>query len=229
MRAKFIQALSATCVGAGLLAASPNAFASDYALYWNPTVASGPADEGAIAEQIVYTLNSGCNDFVDHEMWYGVVSGGNYWVEVGITSGQTISGCLGGAVFWADNRNGGGYNEHEPGIQWYTGSPYDLAVTENGSGSCSWTVWWGGNGWQNVGTSTNNCPGSGRYLVSGIETTSTASSQQVSGETWGWQMESNNGTWQNNWPTMSLVQYTPPYIRWIDSNTTTEEVLNESF
>ena len=145
-------------------------------------------------------------------MWYGVVGGGSYWVEVGVTSGQTPSGCQGGVVFWADNGNGGGYNEHYPGITSSAGNWFNSAVIEQGVGSCSWNVLWFLNSWQNIGTSTGNCPGSGRYLSSGIEDTTQASSQLVQGETQTWERLDSSGTWQVNWPSVTFVNPSPPNV-----------------
>jgi hypothetical protein len=232
MKVSVVHRLSVVSVAAIAMTASANASAAhSYGVYINSSI-SGYADQGSALYQDVNVLTSSCSEFVDHEMWYGVVSGGAYWVEIGLTSGTTPNGCQGGIIFWADNRNGGGYNEHYPGNYGVTNTWYRPLIQEQSGGSCSWDVWWQtpDNTWHYQGTSTSNCPGSGRYLASGIETTTTAGSQLVRGYQDSWIRLDNTRTWQNGWPGAGFYQNSPPYIQWTDgSDTETEEVLNEGF
>jgi hypothetical protein len=231
--------LSALCVAGAALTASANASAHYYAGH----VASvyGNADDGAFVQLWTNILHSTCTiftqNFVNHEFWYAFGSG-QYWVEVGFKDGETDGGgswphCTTQDVFWADNRNGGGYNEHETGWRLATGGWIDFEVQT--AGSCTWNVSWDDSV---IGTSTNNCPLSGRFLQAGIETTS-----QTTGSAQGWQgdwwEQDGSGNWHQQWDNAWICQ-TPdgnynnctsgnPQIQWRWSKTGTEEVLNEGW
>jgi hypothetical protein len=160
-------------------------------------------------------------------MWYEVSSTGQFWVEVGFKDGENSGGgCVSDEIFWADSRNGGGYNEHYFSNSWTLGSFFGAEITS--SGSCQWAVTLGG---LNLGTSTANCPGSGRFLAAGIE-----ASNQGTGSARGflstWEEQNGSGTWIGSWdgvvPPNDLRSDNPPNIEYL-SSTETEEVHNEPF
>jgi hypothetical protein len=238
MRKAVVTRLSSLCVAGAALTASANASAHYYA--GHVASVNGNADDGAFVDIWTNILHSTCNDltqnFVNHEFWYAFGTG-TYWVEVGFKDGETdTSGkCVTQDVFWADNRNGGGYNEHDTGWELETGTWIPLQISTAGPGSCEWSVWWDNS---NIGLSTANCPTSGRFLQSGIETTS-----QTTGSAQGWlsnwQEQNGSGNWLQQWDNPWICQ-TPdgnydnctsgnPQIQWRWSNTGTEEVLNEGW
>lgn len=226
--------LSFLCVAAAVLTVSSNASADYYAYLSNDYVGSGYADQGSYVQLYTDDLSVSpvTTQFVTHEMWYGVVDGGQYWVEVGVNYGeQRPSGYDYGAVFWADNRNGGGYHEHYPGTSWSFDTWQWVYVERTTSTSCSWYVFFSAN---RLDTSTNNCPGTGRRLVAGIEATtqghSSTSGAWARGWLYAWERKDSSGTWYDGWNGVSLYQDSPPYIQYTDgTNTETEEVINVSF
>jgi hypothetical protein len=210
-----------------IVSATASAQTHSYGVVINGNVPAGDADRGMAALIATTTLNNvDCSNHVSHEIWYGLVPGAQFWVEVGFASGISQAGCVDKAVFWADNRNGGGYHEHWTGHSWSLGTTYQPWIGQAG-GSCTWSVNFGG---INIGTSTNNCPGTGRHLAGGIETTSTASASQVKGFLAGFLRADVTLTWQSGWDGPVLSQNSPPFIQWTDSSHTgSEEVLNVAF
>jgi hypothetical protein len=185
---------------------------------------------------LIYTdnLNNDAEDsssFVTHEMWYGVTGDASYWVEVGVLDGAADTPCflclsndVFKAVFWADNRNGGGFNEHFPNVSWEQDQWYDAEVAFAGS-ACSWNVVLGGH---SLGTSTSNCAGTTRALLAGLESTTTSSTARVDGRVKSWSAEDNN----NKWTTWSPVFYAncPADIEFTDSShSETKEELHGPF
>lgn len=156
-----------------------------------------------------------CSQFSDHEMWYGTVSGGAYWVEVGFLSGSANGspGCVNEAIFWGDNRPGLGYTGHYPGYGWVLGDWYAAEVLSGGNNTGVWYVYLGG---VNIGTSTSNGPGNNRYLMTGIETTN-VNTGYVVGNTETWQ-EYDGTTWRNGWESPGFISDDPPYITYTNSN-----------
>ncbi|HTB72664.1 MAG TPA: hypothetical protein VK762_05455 [Polyangiaceae bacterium] len=229
MNMSVVNRLSAACVAIAALTASVNASASSthyYAILWNPNDNSGNPNTGAAVNIRTDILHSTCNiathNFVNHEFWYGVTDGGAYWVEVGFKDGLDIGGgCQTQIDFWADNRNGGGYNEHYPNNGWSLGTFYTAEVIN--SGSCAWNVLLGG---LNIGTSTSNCQGTGRYLAGGLESTS-----QTTGSAKGFlsNWQTFNNTWKGGWDGSSTTENGQPFIEFLNNNSETEETLNESF
>lgn len=238
--------LTSVCLGGAALTVSGEASASDHyyaiaqANITGAYVGTGAADLGASVNLWTNILHSTCNivehNFVNHEFWYNLQGNSTaYWVEVGFKDGATNGAdCVTKDVFWADSRNGGGYNEHHTGWQVSGGEWEGLAIESNGQ-SCQWNVLWEGTV---IGTSTANCPGDGRILQAGIETTS-----QTTGSVQGWESSwaewgGFNGNWQSGWDGGFLCQNSTnngncsssgnPRIQW-DSGIGTEEVLNESF
>jgi hypothetical protein len=220
---------SAPCVLVAALTASANASAADhfYGIDWNPNIPGNIANEGIWIQINTNLLNTkDCNNFVDHEMWYGVVAGGDYWVEVGFTSGIGQAGCVDKALFWADNRNGGGYHEHYPGNGWSLDAWYNMEIRRKTG--CSWNVNIGG---LTIGTSTSNCTpnNAGRYAAAGIETTSQfgngvrgflSTPQRYSSDSHGFLIPGWNG------PT--FTQDSPPFITG-NPNGFMEEIANVPF
>jgi hypothetical protein len=153
---------------------------------WYATVASNPMNANRAASVNIQTNtlavlydgveDEGAGDFVTQELWYEVNSTGTcsssslscaYWVEVGVGDGGIDCGSVHDQIFWADNRDGGGYNEHCPNVGWSLGSTYTAEVQWAGV-SCAWNVFFGG---VNLGTSTSNCGGATRGLQAGLEST----------------------------------------------------------
>jgi hypothetical protein len=225
--------LSAACVGAAALTASVNANA-DYHGYVHSAFISGPADNGSAVVLKTNILHQTCNSFVHefdtHEMWYMTDSSGSFWVEVGVYDGEGTNSitnpCENDVTFWADSRPGGGLNVHFFGGGWSFGTYYQAEVTA--AGNCTWNVIFGG---VTLGTSTNNCPGSGRQIIAGIETT-TQSSGSVQGFATDWLSENASGNWSNGWGTMWMAGDDPPSIEQVANSPwgpQTEETLNEPF
>ena len=240
-----VRPLSATCVAAAALTASTHASADEihYRAYLHSTDwIYGAADNGAAAilrtDILHQTCNSFVNDFDTHEMWYMTDSSGAYWIEVGFYDGEgtntILNPCVNDVVFWADQRPGGGLNVHFYNYGWSFGTYYQAQITA--SGSCTWNVGIGG---LTLGTSTSNCPGSGRRLYAGIETT-TQSSGSVKGFATGWQALDGSWNWSaqgtsvagQGWGVMWMDANDPPSIKQVGNSPwglQSEETLNEPF
>ena len=199
--------------------------------YYGVIGADNVANEGNRAESaFLYTNNlttADSSDLVTHEMWYGVTGDASYWVEVGVMDGGARTSCflclsddVFDAVFWADNRNGGSFNEHFPEVSWEPDQWYQVEVAFAGA-ACNWNVYFGG---VNLGTSTSNCAGSTRAFHAGLESTSTSGVARVDGRVTSWSVEDNN----NNWTTWSPAFYAncPADIQFTSSshNETKEEL-----
>lgn len=241
MHMSIVRQLSAACVAAAALTASANANADHYhATVHSANTVYGSGDNGAavvIKTNILHqTCNSFVHDFVTHEMWYRTDSSGNYWVEVGVYDGEgtdaIFNPCENDRIFWADSRPGGGLNVHWYTNGWSFGSYYEAYVTA--AGNCTWNVVFGGLA---LGTSTNNCPGSGRNFLAGIETT-TQGSGSVQGFATGWQAQDSSGNWSalgtsvagQGWGTMWMNWDNPPNIQQVANSPwgiQTEETFHE--
>jgi hypothetical protein len=224
------------CVAAAALTASANARAQAWPHYYGTLVAdiqNGDADQGSAIDIFTNALGVwDCNsipNFVNHEMWYGVnippPGQLGYWVEVGFNDGTNQNGsCDYDIYMWADNRNGGGYHEHYFGSGWSFNTWYQ-AVVQQQPNSCNWDVWLGN---AYLGTSTSNCPGSGRQLSAGIESSTQSGNAWAKGFLEFWEELDSSRTWWMGWDGAGGNPSNPPYIQWADSNQTeTEEVLNE--
>ncbi len=239
MKAPVKSLLCATCVASAALTASGDARAQHY---YAQLIATdyGYADNGAMIQLWTNELHSTCNiltrNRVSHELWYCVDNACANWVEVGFLDGlDQGGGCQSDVLYWANQRNGGGYHEHYPGNGWSWGTSNPLQVLS--AGSCTWDVTFN---WANVGTSTSNCPGNGRVLIAGIETTSQTTGT-VKGWAGGWGAV-NSQNYLVGWVGYGLCQtmtgyngcnILDPYIKYYSYNgyvpVMTEEVLNESF
>jgi hypothetical protein len=242
MKRSTVHRLTAMCIAGAALTASTTASAQHY---YAVDVASpfngSDADDGVQAQLWTNDLHSTCNlfqhDFVNHELWYDTSSTGAYWVEVGWKDGTDASGtCHTQTLFWADSRPGGGYAEHFTGYTLNAGAWDTFQVST--AGSCSWSVY---ANTINIGTSTVNCPGSGRFAATGIESTSQTTGN-ADGWAGNWWEQNNLGTWTNWWDNGTTCQtsgnpatWIPcgpgignPRIQW-ESGIGTEEVLNENF
>lgn len=232
--------LSAVCVATAGLTATVSASAEPphyHATVHTSNPEYGPADDGASVLIKTNVLHQTCNtfvhDFVTHEMWYETDDSGNYWVEVGVYDGEgtdaIFNPCNNDVIFWADSRPNGGLNVHFYGYGWSFGSYYQAEVTT--LGGCSWSVFFGGLA---LGTSTNNCPGSGRKILAGIETT-TQGSGSVQGFVTGFQQQNSAGSWgsfSQAWGPMWMNWDNPPSIKQVANSgwgIQTEEVFNEPF
>jgi hypothetical protein len=194
-----------------------------YANLSNTNVSETVAGKGAAIYIYTNSLSSDGSDFVDHEMWYGVVGGGAYWAEVGVTDGITSSGnYVNQRVFWADNRNGGGYHEHYPSVGWKLNAWYQDKIVWSGQ-SCAWDVYFGG---VKLGTSTGNCGGSNRYLAAGIEATSASSNEHVGGYMANWQRKDTSNNWHGDWSGATTSADCPADIITLPNTQETEEVLH---
>jgi|HubBroStandDraft_1064217.scaffolds.fasta_scaffold69589_1 hypothetical protein len=196
--------LTALCASGLALTASGEASAHYYGQLQNVTSTNGPAGDGAFTQIWTTYLDSQCSlfnrQFVTHEMWYASESG-NEWVEVGFFTGQTggCCGCANNEVFWADSRSGHGYSEHDTGN--YVGVPFSSweSLQVSNVGTCEWNVEWFNTSWTNLGNSTSNCLGTGRFLQAGIESTSQGASQVVEGFLTNWWEENSIGEWSTGW------------------------------
>jgi hypothetical protein len=170
-----------------------------------------------------------CSNFSNHDVWYGLTPDFSFWIESGFTTGSGQAGCNNQKYFWADNRNGGGYHEHYPNVTWTLGLTYQIWIQKTpGSATCSWDI---NVGTSNQGRSTSNCPGNGRALEAGVETTTTNASSKVKGFG-AFHMEKDSfGTWrQDVWEGATLSPPGSPNIQWQNSSmNSTEEVLNVAF
>ncbi len=196
-----------------------------YALLVSSSDVQGSADKGANISIDTTALGSEtCADFVNHEFWYGTYPGGANWVEVGFKDGTTNAGnCVHRVDFWADRRPDGSYNEHYPNNAWSLNTWYSAEVTN--AGSCTWAVWLGG---LQIGTSTSNCPGSGRDLNAGIENDQVGSEfDRASGFLANWNAEGAAGLWFGGWTGQALSTGHAPGIEWTSSSDTeTEEAMS---
>jgi hypothetical protein len=212
-------------------ACSANPGGHYYAEIYKPNAVN--ATNGAAIYMYTNSLTAAnAYNFVNHEMWYGVTGNGAYWVEVGFKDGVTCHSapsaagpCSGSApvhraVFWADNRYGGGYHEHYPAVGWSENVYYQLQVDWAGV-SCAWNVYLGVT---HLGTSTHNCAGPTRWLAAGIEATSAAPTQHVGGYMTGWEEKARNNGWYRGWENPGLWADCPADIR--SFGFYTEEVLH---
>lgn len=196
----------------------PNA--NYYAQFFSANTSVAP--HGASADLYTSSLTSGdpTIEFVNHEMWYGVTGNCTFWVEVGVSDGPAYAG---GAhdqdIFWADQRNGGGYHEHYSSASWSLNAWYTAKV--GWAGNNSWDVYFGA---IKLGTSTNNTPGSLRCLQSGIEANYAFSSDHAGGRMTNWKHKSSGDVWSAGWGTSSLSSDCPADID--ISNGITTEVLH---
>lgn len=240
-----LRRLTALAVAAATVTAAHSASASHYYAVHAAGVFDGSADDGDFTAIWTSILHATCNifqhDFTNHEMWYGLDGGDNYWIELGFKDGSNSSGgCEDGTnFFWADNRNGGGYNEHNTSwvVPWNSWQSLQISA----AGSCTWNVMWtdpsSGN-FTITGTSTSNCPGSGRTLIAGIESTNPGAG---SAQGWlsDWWEENGSGGWSQGWPNDFTCQtsvslndcgnISNPQIIWTIFESETEETLNEPF
>lgn len=214
------------CIGVAALMVSSSASAVHYYGVIQANVYGGHADEGAsvlINTDFLFDTSPG-SQIVSHELWYGVVTTMQFWVEVGFMCGEHYDGFVGcWDVVWADGRNGGGYHEHYPGNSWNYDTWYAASVQRTSSTSCSWDVYLGA---VKLGTSTANCLGANRALAAGIET-SDRGSGYAKGWLFGWQELDSSWTWRNDWDGRWLRPDAPPYIQFTDSTTqamTVEEI-----
>jgi hypothetical protein len=192
-----------------------------YAILWNTDIGSHEADRGAAVNIDTTSLTSDSSNFVNHEFWYGVVPGGTYWVEVGVKDGLTFSGStVNQHIFWADNRHGGGYHEHYPAVSWKLNAYYQNKIIWAGR-SCAWDVYFGG---VHLGTSTNQCSGTNRYVAAGIEATTAGTNEKVTGHLESWQRKDNTNAWHNGWAGATGDADCPADIN--TSSTSTSEVLH---
>jgi hypothetical protein len=139
---------------------------------------------------------------VNHELWYSVTGDGSHWVEVGVTDGPVHD-----EVFWGDNRAGGGYHEHYPGVSWQLGSFYEAKVSYAGL-RCAWNVYFGG---VYLGTSTSNCAGPQRGLAAGIESTHANGNPSLSGHLADWE-KLEDGSWSFGWDDVASYSSCPADI-----------------
>lgn len=170
--------------------------------------------------------------FVNHEFWYGVNGTGTYWVEAGFKTGSTCRSSTSAystscststpvvnAIFWADQRNGGGYHEHYPNVGWSENAWYEVKVLA--AGSCAWNVYIGG---AYLGQSTSNCPANARWLSAGLESTNADTGQHVGGDLADWKALTLYGVWVNGWQNQTLYSNCPADIEWTGSWSTKEEL-----
>jgi hypothetical protein len=154
-----------------------------------------PQNEGSYLEIYSSCLNGPNNttNFADEELWEGTDNSANlsYWVESGMSYGEINGQARGGPFwFWADNRPGGGYNEHYVGAVALNTS-YETEIGH--AGSNNWWVWETSS---HIGTSTSNPPYS-KSMETGIETTS--NSYNISGQSFSLGWLDTTLSAHNNW------------------------------
>ena len=174
------------------------------------------ANEGAGVDLLTNNLNADSSDFVSHEMWYGVTGDASYWVEVGVMAGMA------NGVFWADNRNGGGYNEHFYDVESDQANGVVVAAT---SVACTWR-------WPSTITFSAPRPRTARgppaRSLRELESTSAGSVAHVDGRMQGW-IVSNTGLF-SNWSPAAFYATCPADIKFTDStHVQTEEELHGPF
>jgi hypothetical protein len=91
--------------------------------------------------------------FIDNEMWFS--QDNSYWVEAGYSTYTNSSGTT-DDYFWADNRPGGGYHEHE--LQTVPGGDYGgyVSVVIAKDSGATYDVDFFSDTWNYTGYSTNN-------------------------------------------------------------------------
>jgi len=232
--------LCAVCVAAAAVTASTNAAASThfYGIIETPDITNNDASDGEFMFIKTNVLHCTCNiidhKFVDHEMWYLTNPSGPDWVEVGFIDGTTVNdlSCVHDEIFWADNRPGGGFNQHFFTNGWTLGDWYAMQIASDGS--CEWSVTLGG---VKFGDSTANCPASDRILMGGIEATDQPTGS-VQGFLEHWEEQNSSEIWHVGWdgvspPSNGLVHVTAPNpnikfsTTFGPSSTNTEETFNE--
>lgn len=160
---------------------------------------------GVLYYSCLHMPNNG--GFVDNEMW-DVSDNGDYWTEIGVKSGTSYGGSYysGWEWFWADSRpNGGGYNEHE----FSSASGGELQVETAWATDNTWDLF-GGNSFDQVGTSTNQPLSSSGTSEFGTEYTAGSGSGirnigNVSSDEW----ENTSGGWQFEGDFASAVEAGP--------------------
>jgi hypothetical protein len=207
---------------------------ADAAAQWPGYCGSGPASNGHwysiivgqgsgetaaqgefVSTNLLAMANpSGSSGFVDHEMWYGLDTSASTWVEVGVLEGLTTSDGITTtpSVFWADQNcdSSSCFHQHIVSGTVTLGDWYGEEIT---GGDCTWTVKFGGN---TIGTSVDNCAGSGRWLAAGIESMVTGTGTSDVGATTFWLQENNSSTW-SYWSFIATEPfwcYEPSDIQW---------------
>jgi hypothetical protein len=159
---------------------------------------------GADLEVNCLAVRNDNTEFANWEMWVETddtnpnsTTDSGYWVEEGYTAGTVLSGntyYTGFQWYWADNRPGGGYNEHF--IEWATANQYKN-VTVTFAGGSNWDVYLGGSF---VGESTNNAAYAGGVTL-GAEM-AVDNNGQVWANSKNWQY-TNGGSWSPVDPTFT--------------------------
>lgn len=170
---KRITAVRIAAMAAAILTASTAAAQYDYAQLLAYDIPSNANSGARVAIETDVLSTETCSNHVNHEMWY-LTSGtsSSYWIEVGFKAGDPgapNASCVTdptSSEFWCDARpnTNSYYNCHFYGYGWNYGNWY-LAQIDN-IGSCTWAVSLGG---VQLGTSSSNCAGTGRWLQAGIE------------------------------------------------------------
>jgi hypothetical protein len=120
----------------------------------------------------VVTINMHClhapyqNDFINDELWVGKYGTNNNWTEAGFTYGGGVDGRY---FFWADNRPGHPYFEHdEYGLPANLDVGWDVYIVHRDPGSDIWDVY---ENLTYVGSSTDQFTSAANALQTGSETT----------------------------------------------------------
>ena len=215
MRTRIIGALSAALALAVSVIALPQAEASGCVSPHCYGVTRWPVTHiyGIEEDLESYLLHStDTSTFVTSEMWLATDnSDGGYWVEEGQASGYP-TGSASPFYYWADNRPGLGYSEHDLSIAFDLNTAYHDYILYVGNNS--WAVHLSNTV---LGTSTNN-PGPANWASAGSETN--GSSNQVSAYAYAMQFEDVNSVWHTTgWnapPIASPVLYAnaPESISW---------------
>jgi hypothetical protein len=168
--------------------------------HWYSVAGSTSAGIGARSTVYIsgnsYAYDAPTGGFIEQTLWQG--SGGGNWTEVGWTQGW--QGSRGVYWYWADQRPGGGYNEHLIGGAGPLYSYHDLDITRSATITSQWVVSIDGSGY---GLSTGN--GSAADTAeSGLESTSNLSNMDVTSAS-NLQWKNASGTWNSGWGNNTAV------------------------
>lgn len=161
------------------------------------------------------------SNFVTEEMWlFTDDSFSSYWVETGMAYGAPQGSTR--YWFWADNRPGGGYHEHDLSIPITLGTTYDDYITW--AGNDSWQV---RRGSSVLGVSTAN-PGPSHAGNAGEELTANSGAGSAITH-FLFKRTSSGGVWTDSWPGASIWTDDPPYGGWISTGYSAEFSSNCGF
>lgn len=192
--------------------------------------------EWTSAEQVYgisETLNVSClgpmnaptsRNFVTEEQWLTTAENtvGNYWVELGMAYGAPQGSSR--YFFWADQRPGGGYHEHDLSISANFHQDYGDEIEY--AGNNSWTVSRDGTV---LGTSTHNIGPSYSANTGEELTANTGEAAATMSDLTHKHPAPGGPAWIADWPGGSVSTADPPYGSWITQDSSADFYSNCSF